>query len=271
MKTIIVDDDLWMIKRFEMESADIEDIKLQKSFTNPYEALEYVKDEKHTVELAFLDIEMPGMSGLELGAELKKLRPGIVIFYLSAHDIYMVEAFRSRSADYYILKPYSHDDLQDAAHRAKLLSVRQKKRIYIETFGSFNIYLDGQILLFKSRIAKEIMALLVHKRGTALNNKEAFYIIWEDAPYTHEKATGFRKGIRKLKDVLEAAGISDILISSGKEHSLDISKVDCDYYDFLNGDIEATKKFNGEYMLDYSWGEETTAELIAIKNGRNTT
>lgn len=270
MKTIIVDDDIWMIKRFEMESAGIEDIKLQKAFTNPYEALEYVKD-GNAVELAFLDIEMPGMTGLELGAELKRVRPGIVIFYLSAHDIYMVEAFRSRSADYYILKPYSREDLQDAAHRAKLLSVRQKKRIYIETFGRFNIYLDGQILLFKSGIAKEIMALLVHKCGTALSNKEAFFTMWEDVPYTHEKATGLRKGMCKLKDILESAGISDILISSGKEHSLDISKVDCDYYDFLNGSIEATKKFHGEYMLDYSWGEETAAELIEIKIERNVT
>jgi two-component SAPR family response regulator len=178
----------------------------------------------------------------------------------------MPQAFRDQTADYYILKPYTKQDLISAAQRASLLRLRQKKRIYIETFGRFNVYVDDKFVLFKSRIAKEILALLVHKRGTALGNKEAFFTIWEDEPYDHQTSTAYRKGLRKLKDTLSNFGIEDILISSGKEHRLDITKFDCDYYDFLNHDPDAIRKYQGEYMLDYSWGEETAAYLTSIKD-----
>lgn len=262
MKTLVVDDERWMLMRFAEECKDIGVIELLESFTNPLKALEFAK--KTLVELAFLDISMPGMSGLQLSDELRAIYPEIIIIYISAHDQYMVEAFRDKAADYYLMKPYTSDDIKSVIARAKLLSVRQKKRIYIETFGRFNIYLDGNFVRFTSAIAKEIFALIVDKRGTALGNREAFYTLWEDRAYDHQEATCYRKGLKKLRDTLDAAGIGDILISSGKEHRLDISKVDCDYYQFLEGDPEAMQKFRDEYMLDYSWGEETTGVLLEM-------
>lgn len=264
IKTIVVDDERWMLVRFEEECKGVEAIELVEKFNNPLKALDFARE--NVVELAFLDISMPGMTGLTLSDKLRAIYPDIIIIFISAHDKYMVEAFRDKGADYFIMKPYTSEDIRSVIERAKLLSVRQKKTIYIETFGRFNIYKDGKFIRFTSAIAKEILALLVDKRGTALGNKEAFYTIWEDRAYDHQTAASYRKGLRKLRDTLDEAGIRDILISSGREHRLDITKFDCDYYQFLEGEPEAIQKFRGEYMLDYSWGEETTATLSAMTN-----
>ena len=82
MKTIIVDDELWSVDQFKIECEQLEDIQLLGYFDNPYDAIEFAKETK--VELALLDIEMPGMNGIELGKELRKIYPKIIIVFISA-------------------------------------------------------------------------------------------------------------------------------------------------------------------------------------------
>lgn len=59
MQVMIVDDERLALRQFMLETEEMTDIEVVGAFTNPFEALEFVK--KHPVETAFLDIEMPGM------------------------------------------------------------------------------------------------------------------------------------------------------------------------------------------------------------------
>ena len=60
--------------------------------------------------------------------------------------------------------------------------------------------------------------------------------------------------------------MEDILIKKWNYLALDTKKVDCDYYRFLKGDIDAINTFHGEYMSNYSWAELTTAFLHQQSN-----
>lgn len=68
MRVIIVDDERLALRQFLMETEEMPGIEVAGAFTNPLEALEFVKE--HPVEAAFLDIAMPGMNGITLTEKL---------------------------------------------------------------------------------------------------------------------------------------------------------------------------------------------------------
>ena len=72
-----------------------------------------------------------------------------------------------------------------------------------------------------------------------------------------------------LEKGLQQAGIDDILVASNGVRSLDISKISCDYYEFLNGNPEYIPMFQGMYMTNYTWAEERAAFLNNLERERN--
>ncbi|WP_306590784.1 LytTR family DNA-binding domain-containing protein [Geothrix sp. 21YS21S-4] len=74
--------------------------------------------ESHDVEAFFLDIQMPGATGLEVAAELAEGRPGLPVVFVTAHSEHAVRAFEAAAADY-ILKPVSADRLEKTLVRLR--------------------------------------------------------------------------------------------------------------------------------------------------------
>ncbi len=115
-----------MIQSFHRLSAGIDAIRLVGEFQYPEEALEYAKN--NTVELAILDISMPGMTGLELAEKLRERYPNILIVFITAYDDYIRES-NQLGADDYIVKPYRRETIEKMAERMSLLSRRLQKSI----------------------------------------------------------------------------------------------------------------------------------------------
>jgi hypothetical protein len=53
-----------------------------------------------------------------------------------------------------------------------------------------------------------------------------------------------------------------VLVKGWNAYGIDTSLIDCDYFNFLEGDNAAVNSFMGEYMIQYSWAEMTMGELI---------
>src|SRR5689334_16136031 len=71
--------------------------------------------EQHRPDVLFLDIEMPGLTGLEVAARASR-RCHVV--FVTAYDRYALEAFERGAVDY-VLKPFSRDRLADTVERLK--------------------------------------------------------------------------------------------------------------------------------------------------------
>lgn len=69
-------------------------------------------------DVVFLDIAMPGISGLELAERLKQQPGAPYVIFTTAYDEYAVKAFEARALDY-LLKPYSDDRLREALSRVR--------------------------------------------------------------------------------------------------------------------------------------------------------
>ena len=158
MKTILVDDMLLDLQLFELKCADLPDFEIVGKFTDPNAAIEYAAG--HVVDFALLDIDMPGMDGIQLAQALRRLRSDIIIVFATAHPRFAVEALKMK-ADYIIFKPFDREDIADVMERAKLLRRRQRKRIFFHTFGNFDRLVDGEPVKFRSGKAQELMALCV--------------------------------------------------------------------------------------------------------------
>lgn len=259
MKTILVDDEPIMLQSFVRNSKDIPELNIVGRFQYPEEALAYAKE--NPVELAVLDIAMPGMNGLELARKLREIHPQLLIVFITAFDEYVQES-NELNADYYIVKPYKPQTLEQMAKRMLLLSGRLKKEIRIQMFGRFTVYKDGKVVPLSGK-AKEILALIATRRGKEISNEEIYSTIWENREYNNIQMKVYYNALKRLKDTLEKAGISRLLISTTRGQLLNTAMVDCDYYEWQDHNSAPDNRFEGEFLSEYSWGEYILGNILS--------
>ena len=114
LRTIIVDDEAPARRELEFLLTEIDAIKLIGEAQNGISALKLIKKERP--DLVFLDIQMPGKSGLEVADEVKDIDSAPQIIFLTAYDQYALEAFKVNAINY-ILKPYQEEEVQEAIKR----------------------------------------------------------------------------------------------------------------------------------------------------------
>lgn len=139
---------------------------------------------------------------------------------------------------------------------------QERVRVRIRTFGYFDVFVDDKPIAFRNEKSKELFALLVDRRGGFVSSEEAISFLWEDEPANTVTLARYRKVALRLKNILEEYGVSQIVESVNGKRRLVTEKVKCDLYDYLSGQEEFSQLFKGSYLSNYSWGENTLAELM---------
>ena len=261
MKTILVDDMLLDLQLFELKCADMPDFEIVGKFTNPDQAIAYAAG--HVVDFALLDIDMPGMNGMELAQRLRQIRRDIIIVFATAHPKFAVDALRMK-ADYMIFKPFDREDIADVMERAKLLRRRQNKRFFFRTFGAFDMLVDGEPVRFRSAKAKELMALCLYRQGCPASIHEIVECMWGEETAGVD-STGYRRTIKELTDTLRDYAAEELLLRARGSLQLRLELVDSDYQRFLDGDPDAICQFQGSFLRQYSWAEPMVYTLLEKK------
>lgn len=259
MKILIVDDE-------KMAKEDlVQTVHLLKpyagiaSFENPMEALDLCKDEKF--DIAFLDIEMPGMDGLALAEKIMELQPRMNIIFVTAYSEYSLKA-HGIYASGYLMKPADTQSVKKAL--AHLRYPLEGGKIQIHCFGKFEAFHNGIPIQFKHAKTKELLAYLINADGTACTNGELMGILWEDKSVSDSVKSNLRNLIADLRETLSDLGFSEAVLKSRNSIALNKDTFSCDYYDYLAGKEEAVSRFNGEYMEQYSWAETNMIKNIQM-------
>lgn len=204
---ILVDDEqpaLTLLERMLQKNGEIQ---VLASFTGAAAALDALRTLRPDV--AFLDIEMPEMRGLELVDKILETGANPEIVFVTAYEKYALEAFRVSAIDY-ILKPFSPDDIARAVTRLKKfhpLPVPDGKAgspARVCCFGRLSVYGPGGEAPVRWRTAKteELFAFLLDKLDGEVPRWQITQALWPDCEAEKQLSTNLHTSVYRLKKAL---------------------------------------------------------------------
>ena len=259
MKIICVDDEAVVLNHTVHLCQSLKQKPQVESFTRAKEALECV--EKQSFDIALLDIDMPEMNGLTLAARIKEKSPDTSIIFLTGYSHFAADAFKLHASGY-LLKPIDRSDLEAEIEYA--LSRTQKApecKVVAHTFGEFELYVNGEAVVFPRLKSKELLAFLIDKQGSSVTKKTIFAALFEDGIYDRSKQKYLGIIISTMLETLEEYGVSDIVERQRGVYRICPEKLDCDMYRFFEGDVNAVNSYRGSYMASYPWAALSEAKL----------
>ncbi len=277
MYVLAVDDERIMLKELTTELSQVFPNADIQGFREPQEAERWAAElaqEGKSLSYAFLDIRMRGMNGIELARRLKILHPGTILVFCTAYTEYAFDAV-GMYAKGYLMKPISAESivrtLDEMVHDWRKSAEVQNQHFWIKTFGNFEVFVDGQPLVFEREKAKEMLAYLVDRSGASVTTEQLAVVLWEDRVYDKTLKNYVSTILGSLRKTLRQAGKEDILIKTRNHLSIIPEKIKCDAYDYEKGISSAVNSFRGEYMVNYSWAEFKTGVYVSMDRERKQT
>ena len=254
MIAIAVDDEVLMLGALVAAIEESPDISQVNKFSGCEEALEFVNE--NPVDVAFLDINMRGMGGLALAEKIIAARPNCKIVFCTGYEEYAISAFKLHASGY-LMKPVSCEDVQAEIDNIK--GMRKKaKLLTVNCFGNFEVYANNEKVMFKRLKSKELFAFLVDRNGAGMTAKQICAALFPDDTDDTKNAAYLRQLVLDLKNTLKSVGAESVLCHETPCYRVDTNLIKCDYISYLE---TGKPEFRGEYMVQYSWAEETCAML----------
>ena len=254
MKILCVDDEplaLEMLTEAIEEAQPDADIK---PFHKQSELLEEAR--QNGCDIAFLDIHMRGMNGVELAKKLKEINPKMNIIFVTGYDEYTGDAMRLRASGY-VMKPVTKEKLEEELRELRFpIEPKSNAILRVQCFGNFDVFTpDGKPVHFERSKSKEVFAYLVHRRGSSCTVKEIAAALFEDEPYDLKQQAYLQKIFSAMMKSLRKIGAEKVVNKSYNNMSVNVDLLDCDYYRFMELDAGAVNSYHREYMSQYYWAD----------------
>jgi len=290
LKAVIVDDEKPSIDILKFFLQKTGKVKVACTFQNPKKALEEI--EKINPDVVFLDVEMNGMSGIEIASNISLMDKNIEIVFVTAYDKYALQAFNVNALAY-MLKPVMEKDIDKTIKRlmkvCKGLSARSevKPQVKIQCFGEFEVYSssNNQPLKWRTSKSKELMAYFFQNRGIPISKWKICDVLWPEG--NQDKIDiNLHTTIYKMKKTLRDFNVDVDIKFINKSYIMNINNVysDVDEFESLidnkmdikNSNIENYEKAFSMYNNyleenDYYWSleikEDYLQKFIKISRG----
>ena len=254
MRAIAVDDEIYMLETLHEAVSASSDIETATAFSSCSAALAYAAE--NPIDIAFLDVNMRGIGGLELAEKLLELQPRCKIVFCTGYEEYAVSAFQLHVSGY-LIKPITQEAVQKEIDHIKGVKATEKL-LTIQCFGNFEVFYNGESLPFRRKKTKELLAVLVDRNGAGMTAKQICTMLFPNDTDDTKNAAYLRQLVLDLKTTLKEIHVEDVLKHDTPYYRIDTNLVRCDYLSFLE---TGKPEFHGEYMTQYSWAEATCAML----------
>lgn len=185
-RAVIIEDEKPILELMKVILGRNTNYTIVGAFTNPIEALEKMEDIKPDV--AFIDVEMPKMNGLELARKVRALTIQTEIVFTTAYKNYALDAFGVEAIDY-ILKPVTPSTIERVTERlvnrqrVTTMVIPQKDLSMIQCFGGFEVRnSEGVPVHFRTRRAEELFAYFLCHSGRNISKWQVMDLLWPDMP-----------------------------------------------------------------------------------------
>lgn len=257
------------------------------AFTDPNEGFAFLTKQKP--DAVFLDIDMPGINGIELGIKIQNLLPEIILVFVTAYSQYALEAFQAYPLDY-ILKPVDEERLDKTLeHIEKLLDKKEKAlntSLFIRCFGTLEVTAGNKVVRFPTRKTRELLAYLICSADSPVYRDEIIRYLFGSED-DKKSANNLRVTLYRLRNALAEAGVGKDQLLIKDDYSLVVPDGICDFIDFarfvrknasvdrdnLPQTVKICDSFSGRLLsdIDSEWGiekrewVEIQAEKLLIK------
>ena len=246
MKILLVDDEELQLIRLEKACKKVLPDATYLIYDNSSAALNKAKEEN--IDLAFLDIEMPIINGVQLAKKLKAINPKMKIIFVTAYNEYALDAYKLHASGY-ISKPVNENKIKEEINELEnVIELKNSKKLQVKCFGNFEVFHKGEIVKFSYQKSKEVFAYLIDREGSGVNVNELNAVLWEE-----DHKSYLRNLIADIQKTLAAIDCDDVFVKRRNECSIDVSKIDCDAYEYKKDNPDAIRLYRGEYMIQYPW------------------
>ncbi len=227
LKAIVVDDEILAIHLLQHLLVETGAIEVVASYTTAEEGLRGIRQFKPDV--AFLDIEMPVSSGIELAGLLQQQsRDGYTdIVFVTAFDAYALDAFTVQAFDY-LLKPIDKERLRLTVERIVqrrkwLYADGGKERVMKASFmGQFRLFdVNNQSIKWRTKKVKELCAYLLHHQ-VPVHRAQIVEELWPNLP-VEKAANHLHTSIYQLRKELKQCGYPDAVAYVNESYSLHVA------------------------------------------------
>ena len=254
MRMLCVDDEplmLIMLEQAVKEAAPEDEVH---AFRYQEDLLEDAR--KNGCDVAFLDIHMRGMNGVELAKELKAVNPKMNIIFVTGFSEYTGAAMKLHASGY-IMKPVTAEEVRKELSDLRFPIVpRSNALLRVQCFGNFDVFLpDGEHVRFERSKSKEMFAYLVHRHGSSCSIREIAAALFEDEPYDKKQLNYMQQLTHAMMKSLRAVGAEEVVVKDFNALAVKPDLLDCDYYRFQELDAGAVNSYQNEYMSQYYWAD----------------
>ena len=231
------------------------------SYRNALKAVEELEG-KH-IDIAFLDIEMRDINGLQFADHLKERFPKINVIFTTGYSEYVGDAMDLHASGY-IMKPVTLEKIKKEIGDLRYPvedNGKKKDVLRVQTFGNFEVFKNNEVLHFQYNKTKELFAYLIDRCGARTSNGEILGVLWEDDANPERKASYLQNLRADMMSTLNEAGFSDVIVRQRGTIAVVPDKIECDLYEWKKDRNSASSKYTGEYMNQFSWAEYSKGAL----------
>lgn len=221
----IVDDEHLALQYLDFLLSKIEGVQVTGKFSDSKDLIHHAQ-EQH-IDIVFIDIHMPNMTGIDLAEQLLCIQPSLQIVFVTGYNQYAVKAFELNALDY-ILKPVQEDRLRLSIERIKERkgSLSLQSPYFIRNLGALYFYKDGQPIEIKWRTAKvkELLTYFIQHHEKSITKGELTQLMWHNLPWEKAHAQLYST-IYQIRKLLEQTEIPIKIVSQDEFYRIDIREI----------------------------------------------
>ena len=260
LKAVIVDDEIPVLSLLERMVLATNKIEIIGKFTNAEQALEEIPLLKP--DIAFLDVNMPRLSGVELAALLLDYMDDLSVVFVTAYDQYAVQAFKL-NALHYLLKPITANDINTVIERIHIKRSTPKSQSNHTTevilFGNMRLIINGETIEFLTPKILELLALLITHRDKGISKWAIIDILWGESPI-EKSQQNLHTIIYRIKKMFKTYNLNISIKAKGSIYSMELSNVFCDVAEYDKSmtqkiDVNSVSLPHYEQLISYYQGD----------------
>lgn len=286
MKIILIDDERLALEYLEHQLRQNADIEVIGKFLDPVIGKESILGQE--VDVVFLDIDLPEISGIELAEQLLESKPNLNIVFVTAYNEYAVKAFELNALDY-VVKPVSAERLKKTLQRIQSQMGQNANEALIPS-QAIRMNVFQQLLIesapgeltamhWRTSKARELFLYLLQRRGQLVRKSMLIELLWPEYEISKVYAQLYTC-VYHVRKTLEPYGERFQIANLAEGYIMQISGVLLDAEEWenklksappLSRDSiqhysELMKLYSGDYLeeYDYVWAESERHRLKTL-------